>query len=451
MPNTYTELDKVTVGTAVASVTFSSISSAYTDLVIVAMPISATADNLTMQFNGDTTTNYSDTVLWGSGTTTGSLRETSTATPWLSYYANTTTNPTPTIISIQNYANTTTFKTSLIRANNAAGGVDAIVMLWRKTPEAINSILIKQKGTNNLAVGSTFSLYGIANADLGAAKATGGIITEDSQYWYHTFGASGAFVPKQSLTCDVLQIAGGGGGGGAFLGGGGGAGGLRAFASQSFTATTHNVTVGGGGAGGTAGTQTKGTSGSTTTFNSLSVSGGGGGGSYGSAINGVAGGSGGGGSGDSASSGGAGNTGSYSPVEGFAGGGSNSAASNYGAGGGGGASAVGAAGTGAGGGAGGAGTDIYNSINFSSWLTPTGIGSLSKVAGGGGGATGGGATTAGAGGVGGGGTGGNLTTDGQGVAGLTNSGSGGGGSERGGGNKPGGNGASGVVIIRYAK
>jgi hypothetical protein len=455
MPNTYTELLKTTVGTATSSFIFDLTGiSGYTDLVLISSvqkTASGSGNGFNIRFNGDAGTNYSNTFLEGSGSSASSYRS-SNSVGLLAGAMTSNANSSQfdvNINNIMNYANSSTYKTVISRYNdNEFSYVGAVVSLWRSTA-AITSITLYS--ASSFAVGSTFSLYGIANADLGSAKATGGIITEDANYWYHTFGASGAFIPKQALTCDVLQIAGGGGGGGAYLGGGGGAGGLRAFASQSFTATTYNVTVGGGGAGGTAGTQTKGTSGSTTTFNSLSVSGGGGGGSYGSAINGVAGGSGGGGSGDSASSGGAGNTGSYSPVEGFAGGGSNSAASNYGAGGGGGASAVGAAGTGAGGGAGGAGTDIYNSINFSSWLTPTGIGSLSKVAGGGGGATGGGATTAGAGGVGGGGTGGNLTTDGQGVAGLTNSGSGGGGSERGGGNKPGGNGASGVVIVRYAK
>ncbi len=80
----------------------------------------------------------------------------------------------------------------------------------------------------------------------------GGIITEDSQYWYHTFGASGAFIPKQSLTCDILQIA-GGGGGGFTRGGAGGAGGLLLHSAQSLTATSYNVTVGAGGAAGTSG------------------------------------------------------------------------------------------------------------------------------------------------------------------------------------------------------
>jgi hypothetical protein len=458
MPNTYTELLRTTVGTATSSVTLDLTGiSGYTDLRMVISGITTVNGYaFTLGLNGDTGSNYSQTLVTGSGSAAQSARYSNATNTsmylggWNAGYD--TTYPNTILVDFMNYPNTTTYKTILWREGAASRNVEAGVILWRgstgSATQAITSINVYAQSGSNIAVGSTFSLYGIANADQGAAKATGGIITEDSQYWYHTFGASSAFIPKQSLTCDVLQIAGGGGGGGAYLGGGGGAGGLRAFASQSFTATTYNVTVGGGGAGGTALTQTKGTSGSTTTFNSLSVSGGGGGGSYGSAINGVAGGSGGGGSGDSASSGGAGNTGSYSPVEGYAGGGSGGAASQYGAGGGGGASAVGAAGTGAGGGAGGAGTDTYNSINFSSWLTATTIGSLSKVAGGGGGAA---ETTFGVGGVGGGGAGGNLSSNGQGVAGLTNSGSGGGGSERGGGTKPGGNGGSGVVIIRYAK
>jgi hypothetical protein len=64
-----------------------------------------------------------------------------------------------------NYANTTTFKTVLIRANNSSTGVDLILGLWRKTPEAITSITIKNTGTSsNFAIGSTLTLYGIKAA-----------------------------------------------------------------------------------------------------------------------------------------------------------------------------------------------------------------------------------------------------------------------------------------------
>ncbi len=204
MPNTYTELDKVTVGTAVASVTFSSISSAYTDLVIVGSGTLATNSTLNVKFNNDASNLYSRTEIYGDGSSAASYRESTQSTQ---NFANWDTSGSNFIMHLQNYSNSTTFKTCLTRYNRPSSLVAANVILYRSTT-AISNIVIT--GGSNIAVGSTFSLYGIANADQGAAKATGGIITEDSTYWYHTFGASGAFIPKQSLTCDVLAVAGGG-------------------------------------------------------------------------------------------------------------------------------------------------------------------------------------------------------------------------------------------------
>jgi len=447
--NTYVALRTTTLGTAVNSVTFDLTGiTGYTDIKLVMNASYSSEDYTCFQFNGDTATNYSETPIVGNGSSVSSGRAANRAFIFTQAVAGTSV-PFMVQSNFMNYSNSTTYKTVLSRSDCASRDVTASVGLWRSTA-AITSIKVYGLTGANFQVGSTFSLYGIqAWAPETSPKATGGYVYQDSTYWYHSFPFSGTFTPNQSITADVLVVAGGGGGGGAFLGGGGGAGGVRAFASQSLTATGYTCTVGAGGAGGAFGA--KGSSGATTTFNTSSSSGGGGGGTYASLTAGVNGGSGGGGSGDSASSGGSGNTGSYSPVEGFAGGGSNSAAPNYGAGGGGGASAVGASGTGSGGGAGGAGTDTYNSINFSTWLTATGIGSSTKVAGGGGGATAGGASTVGAGGVGGGGAGGDLSTNGQGVSGLVSTGAGGGGSERGGGSKPGGNGGSGVIIVRYAK
>ena len=73
------------------------------------------------------------------------------------------TEPSTVIVQIQNYANTTTYKTLLGRGNRAGGEVQANVGLWRKTPEAINSITIKI-GSGNFNSGTIFSLYGIAAA-----------------------------------------------------------------------------------------------------------------------------------------------------------------------------------------------------------------------------------------------------------------------------------------------
>ena len=436
--NTYIALDKVTVGTAVSSITFSSIPSGYTDLEIV-INGNAVSDNGTgVEYNGDTGTNYSTTVLYGDGSAAGSARA-SNATK-LDLGRVNGSNSTS-IIKVMNYSNTTTYKTTIGRGNTNDLTI-AGVGLWRSTA-AINAIKIYANSvgsSQNFAVGSTFSLYGIAASGVSpAAKATGGAIYSDDLYYYHVFGSTGTFTPLASLSADALVVAGGGGGGMA-RGGGGGAGGITYYASQSLTATGYTCTVGGGGAGGAVNI---GAQGGNSQFAALTASVGGG---FGGSANGGTstgpggnGGSGGGGAGSSgARAGGTGTSG-----QGNAGGSSPDTAPNYGAGGGGGFSAAGAAGTGTTGGDGGAGTNTY-----STWLTAIGIGVSGFIAGGGGGGTFNGGTA----GIGQAGGGSATTNNTAGTAAIANTGSGGGGggvvSGSGG---VGGNGGSGVVIVRYLK
>ena len=77
--NTYVALDKTTVTTATPSITFTGISGAYTDLVIVATNVVASASypNIQLRFNGDTGANYSATILEGTGSAARSARKTS--------------------------------------------------------------------------------------------------------------------------------------------------------------------------------------------------------------------------------------------------------------------------------------------------------------------------------------------------------------------------------------
>lgn len=442
MPNTYVALATQTIATATPSVTFSlSGISGYTDLVMVINARgnnAGTADQVKLQVNSDTGNNYSRTILYGTGSAAGSARTSSTNSILIDYVAGDTAAAGTfglCTINLMNYSNSTTYKTILSRAGTAGDLVEANVGLWRNTA-AITSVTVSPGIGTNWLTGSTFSLYGIANADQGIAKATGGIITEDSQYWYHTFGASGAFIPKQSLTCDILQIAGGGGGGGAqYEGGGGGAGGLLAFTSQTVS-TSQNITVGAGGPGGA--NASRGTNGNNSQFASLTASVGGGAGANRNSINGGNGGSGGGGS----FNGGTGGT--NTSGQGFAGG--NGATGQGEAGGGGGAGGAGAnsSNNGTGGGAGGIGLATY-----SSWGIATGIGDNVSgtvyFAGGGGGGSNGEATKPG--GLGGGGLG-NLAGAGGNAIAFTG---GGGGGAGGGTSNVGGNGGSGVVIIRYSK
>jgi hypothetical protein len=162
--STYTPIATTTIGTAAASYTFSSISGSYTDLVLVASPISSLGSpDMIMQFNGDTGSNYSYIILRGNGSAAASARATSaTYIDFCGATAVTTTFGFQANVSIQNYSNATTYKTALVRSNNAGNGTDAIVGLWRNTA-AITSITLSLSA-NLLAAGSTFTLYGIAAA-----------------------------------------------------------------------------------------------------------------------------------------------------------------------------------------------------------------------------------------------------------------------------------------------
>jgi hypothetical protein len=164
--NTYQAIATTTLASVATSYSFTSIPATYTDLVLVLNSIAnSTAFHIYAQFNSDTAANYSQTILYGTGTSAASTRETSQNQARYSYGAAVrTTSPTTTIITIFNYANTTTYKTSIARNNRASDGVDAIVSLWRKTPEAINNIQIYNSAGANFAIGSTFTLYGIKAA-----------------------------------------------------------------------------------------------------------------------------------------------------------------------------------------------------------------------------------------------------------------------------------------------
>ena len=73
MAVTYTPITSNTLTSATASVTFSSISGTYTDLVLVVSAQSASTNvDLAMRFNSDSGTNYSNTRLYGTGSAAGS-------------------------------------------------------------------------------------------------------------------------------------------------------------------------------------------------------------------------------------------------------------------------------------------------------------------------------------------------------------------------------------------
>jgi hypothetical protein len=163
--STYSPIATTTLGSNSSSVTFSSLGS-YTDLVLVISSACTADDNsVSIRFNSDTGSNYSDTTIRGNGSSASSVRNSSiTSIPIAKDSSPTTTLGEHNIVcSIMNYGNSATYKTTLSRANRATSGTytgaEAVVGLWRSSA-AITSITILA----NFITGSTFTLYGIAAA-----------------------------------------------------------------------------------------------------------------------------------------------------------------------------------------------------------------------------------------------------------------------------------------------
>jgi hypothetical protein len=448
MAANYVLLEKITVGAAGAtSVTFSSIpQTGYTDILIKgSMRDSGASNNFTVEFNGNSSSVYTQKTLFAENTTSNSVSR----GPRANFYYDAIDDNTHTASTfnsfemyISNYtssSNKSVSTESVSENNTVAKGIRNISADLFSSTAAITSI----KLTQTFAQYSTFYLYGVAKLGTTPAivpYATGGdTIMTDGTYWYHAFTSSGTFTPAsgKSLSCDVIVVA-GGGGGGSSLGGGGGAGGLLAYSAQSVP-TARTITVGAGGAGGLTASATPGTDGSNSSISSLTAATGGGGGGSDGTRTGRNGGSGGGGAGNAGASGGTATSGQGSN-------GGAAAAAVYALGGGGGKGSAGTAGVVNQSGAGGAGVNTY-----SSWLSATGLGVSGFIAGGGGG---GGfealSYQPGAGGSGGGGAGASIAGSNNntpGNPGTANTGGGaGGGLEAG----NGGAGGSGLVIVRYA-
>jgi len=166
MAATYTPIASATLGTTADSVTFSSIPSTYTDLVVIASVGNATtSSNMLIRFNSDTASNYSQTTLAGNGSTAASNRYSNLSAIYVierEEVSDIASTYSVSIININNYSNTTTYKSTLSRSstpNSSSPGTDVQAGLWRSTA-AITSITFLLN-TGSFTSGSTLNLYGI--------------------------------------------------------------------------------------------------------------------------------------------------------------------------------------------------------------------------------------------------------------------------------------------------
>ena len=170
--STNTPIASQTLGSAASSVTFTGIPQNFTDLVCVVNGGSTTNNqSFFFQFNSDSSSLYSYTYIAGSGSAASSSRVNPT-TGIASYNVNGQSDnqiKSQAILQLQNYSNTTTFKSYLTRNGSAASGFVGAIAGLVQTTSAINIIEIAECGMGgtgffnygNMLSGSTFTLYGI--------------------------------------------------------------------------------------------------------------------------------------------------------------------------------------------------------------------------------------------------------------------------------------------------
>ena len=161
---TYEPIATQTLASAAATITFSSIAASWTDLRLVYSVLGTVSGTGKFTINGDTATNYSNTMLnaYGSGVMSAS----NTSQTGITFQANNTSTTIPFLITVDlfSYAGST-YKSLLATTSedlNGSGSLLRHIGLWRSTA-AITSLTLTISA-NNYAIGTTATLYGIKNS-----------------------------------------------------------------------------------------------------------------------------------------------------------------------------------------------------------------------------------------------------------------------------------------------
>jgi hypothetical protein len=169
----YESIATVSVGSGGSSfVEFTSIPGTYTHLQIRALARgtrSDAGDGLTLQFNGDTASNYSSHNLYGNGSTVSAGVWNTTNIPLQNVMCAATGGSNifgVMVTDILDYANTNKYKTTRDLSGNDRNGSGDVTFQsgsWRNT-NAITSIKIAPLYGAGIAQYSQFALYGIRSA-----------------------------------------------------------------------------------------------------------------------------------------------------------------------------------------------------------------------------------------------------------------------------------------------
>jgi hypothetical protein len=166
---TYTQIGSaVVVGAgAQASITFSSIPSTYTDLIVVtSIRTSSTPSGaVTIAFNGSSASMTTRSI-YGNGSSTASYSASNSLGGLVNISTTTSSTFANSQLYIPNYAGSTNKSSSMdgVSENNATGANAFLnANLWSNSA-AITSITLTPEGGDNIVQYSTAYLYGVSNA-----------------------------------------------------------------------------------------------------------------------------------------------------------------------------------------------------------------------------------------------------------------------------------------------
>lgn len=170
MPATYEPISTVTLGTAAASITLNSIPGTYTDLRLVfnIVDTGGLPGSVNLTINGSSSSVYSITRMYGTGSGVNSNRATSASSMRIDSGSTSSSSGKPNFYTLDflRYAGSQ-YKTVLVQESadwNGSGYVGRMVGLFQST-SAITSLTVTiASGGGNMAVGTSMTLYGIKGA-----------------------------------------------------------------------------------------------------------------------------------------------------------------------------------------------------------------------------------------------------------------------------------------------
>jgi hypothetical protein len=159
----YVALANVTLSSAAATITFSSISGAYRDLILIAnASITSGSAKSVIRFNSDSGTNYNLVTMEGDGGSTNYFLASLSSIQGGGNNNNLSTALGQFTYNLMDYSATDKHKSVLVRSDNSGLGTIAAAGRWANTA-AITTLSVGLSSASTYVTGSTFALYGIAS------------------------------------------------------------------------------------------------------------------------------------------------------------------------------------------------------------------------------------------------------------------------------------------------